>query len=143
MTKGVVATSEIEVDADADRVWQALTDPKQVCEYFLGSTVDTSWEEGSAIMWAGEWEDQPYEDKGKVVVVDKPRRLVVTHFSPLAGQPDKPENYHELTYELSETSGHTKIVFTQDNNPDEESAKHSKENWDTMLQGLKQVVEGS
>jgi uncharacterized protein YndB with AHSA1/START domain len=141
MTKGVVATSEIEVDADADRVWQALTDPKQVAEYFLGSTVKSTWKEGSPITWSGEWEGKPYEDKGEVKVVDKPHRLVVTHFSPLAGEPDQPENYHELSYDLRESGGHTTIVFTQDNNPDDESAQHSKENWDTMLQGLKKVVE--
>ncbi|MEO6884998.1 MAG: SRPBCC family protein [Jatrophihabitantaceae bacterium] len=143
MHKGIVATSEIEVNADAERVWQALTDPDQVAEYFLGSKVKTSWKQGSPITWAGEWKGKPYEDKGTVKVVDKPHRLVVTHFSPLAGEPDKPENYHELTYDLSESGGHTKIVFSQDNNPDEEAAKHSKENWDTMLDGLKRVVEGS
>jgi len=141
MAKRVVATSEIEVAASAERVWQALTDPEQVAQYFLGSTVESSWKEGSPITWTGEWKGKPYEDKGEVKFVDKPHRLVVTHFSPLAGEPDKPENYHHLSYELHESNGHTRIVFTQDNNPDEEAAKHSKENWDTMLAGLKKVVE--
>jgi uncharacterized protein YndB with AHSA1/START domain len=143
MTTGVVATSEIEVDADAERVWRALTDPDQVAQYFLGSKVKSSWEEGSPITWSGEWEGKPYEDKGEVKVADEPHRLVVTHFSPLSGQPDKPENYHTLSYALSESDGHTKVVFTQDNNPDEDAAKHSQENWDMMLQGLKKVVEQS
>jgi uncharacterized protein YndB with AHSA1/START domain len=143
MTTGVVATSEIEVDAGAERVWQALTDPDQVAQYFLGSKVKSSWKVGSPITWAGEWEGKPYEDKGEVKIVDEPHRLVVTHFSPLAGQPDRPENYHTLSYTLRESGGHTKIVFTQDNNPDEDAAKHSQQNWDTMLQGLKKVVEQS
>ena len=141
MSKGVVATSEIEVDADAERVWQALTDPDQVAEYFLGSVVSSTWKEGSPITWTGEWEGKPYEDKGEVLVANKPRRLVVTHFSAMSGEADEPGNYHELSYDLTERDGHTKIVFTQDNNPDEQSAEHSKKNWDTMLQGLKKVAE--
>jgi hypothetical protein len=66
----------------------------------------------------------------------------VTHFSPLSGQEDLPENYHTLLYELEEHDGNTRVSLSQDNNPSEEAAKHSRANWEQMLSGLKQVVEG-
>jgi hypothetical protein len=78
-----------------------------------------------------------------VLEVDPPHRLVVTHFSPMSGQLDVPENYHRLMYELSPVDGGTKVVLEQDNNPSAESAEHSAANWRTMLNGLKQVAEGA
>jgi hypothetical protein len=36
-----------------------------------------------------------------------------------------------------------RVSLTQDNNSSEEAAEHSQANWEKMLAGLKQVVEGS
>ena len=33
-------------------------------------------------------------------------------------------------------------MLSQDNNPDEDAAEHSRQNWATMLDGLKRHVEG-
>ena len=97
---GILAKAETEIDAPASRVWAALTDPDQIKEYMFGSQVETSWEVGSPITWNGEYEGRPYQDKGEVLTYDEPRELSVTHYSPLAGQDDKPENYHTLVYTL-------------------------------------------
>lgn len=140
---GFEATLAIEIEADADTVWSALTDPKQVAEYFFGSEVKSTWEPGSPITWSGEWQGKPYEDKGVVVAADRPKHLVVTHYSPLSGAPDQPENYHRLTYDLTEVDGGTRVDFVQDNNPTKDAAAHSADNWQAMLQGLKKTVEQS
>ena len=107
-----VATAEIEIDAPPDRVWAALTDPEQIKEYMFGSQVVTDWKRGSPIVWKGEYEGKKYEDKGEVVEIEPGRRLQVTHFSPLSGQEDVPENYHTLLYELEKRGGVTH-VFAQ------------------------------
>jgi uncharacterized protein YndB with AHSA1/START domain len=138
---GLVAVAEIDVNAPRARVWAALTEPDQIKRYMFGSEVVTDWKPGSDIVWRGEYDGKAFEDKGEVVEVDAQRRLKVTHFSPLSGQPDEPENYHTLTYELSEAGSSTHVTLSQDNNADAEEAKHSKENWSMMLKGLKQVVE--
>jgi uncharacterized protein YndB with AHSA1/START domain len=137
-----VATAETEIDAPPTKVWAALTDPEQIKEYMFGSQVETDWTPGSRILWKGEYEGKPYEDKGEVVEVEPERRLKVTHFSPLTGQEDRPENYHTLLYELEERDGQTRVSLSQDNNSSEEAAEHSRENWETMLGGLKRFVEG-
>jgi uncharacterized protein YndB with AHSA1/START domain len=138
-----VATAEAEIDAPPEKVWGALTDPKQIEQYMFGSRVETDWEVGSRIVWRGEYEGKQYEDKGKIVEIEPNRRLKVTHFSPLSGQEDIPENYHTLLYELEERDGGTRVSLSQDNNPTEEAAEHSRANWEKMLVGLKQVVERS
>ena len=68
-------------------------------------------------------------------------RLVLTHFSPLMGGDDVPENYHTLRYELSDSGVGTSLSLTQDNNSSEEQAAQFSKNWQGMLDGLKQVVE--
>ena len=137
-----VATAQAEIDAPGERVWEALTDPEQIKQYMFGSSVSTDWKPGSPIVWKGEYEGKPYEDKGEIVAVERPRRLELTHFSPLSGLEDRPENYHTLVYELEERDGRTRLSLSQDNNPTREAAEHSRANWETMLTSLKQLVEG-
>ena len=139
---GRVATAEADIDAPRSKVWRALMDPDQIQKYMFGSRVETDWEPGSRITWTGEYEGKKYEDKGEILEVVPDRRLKVTHFGPLSGEEDAPENYHTLVYELTEDDGKTHLSLSQDNNPTEEAAEHSRANWEKMLFALKEVVEG-
>ncbi len=138
---GHVATATVEIAAPPGRVWTALTDPDEIARYMFGSRVETDWAPGSPITWNGEYEGQPYQDHGEVLEVEQPRRLVVTHFSPLSGQQDTPENHHRVQYDLEETSGGTRLTLSQDNNGSEDEAEHSSQTWLAMLEGLKRSVE--
>jgi uncharacterized protein YndB with AHSA1/START domain len=139
---GHVATAEIDVEASPDDVWEALTEPKLIEKYMFGTHVETDWRPGSPIVWKGEYEGKRYEDKGEIVAVEPGRRLELTHFSALSGEEDRPENYHTLVYELGERPGGTHVSLSQDNNASAEAAEHSKRNWEQMLSGLKETVEG-
>lgn len=136
-----VAKAESMIDADAQRVWAALTEPEQIAKYFFGTRVDTSWEPGEPITWIGEFEGKPYSDHGLVIAVEPGHRLELTHFSPMSGQPDLPENYHGLVFELTEEQAGTRVTLSQDNNSSAEEAEHSRANWQQVLDGLKKVVE--
>jgi uncharacterized protein YndB with AHSA1/START domain len=136
-----IATVETDVAAAPERVWRALTDPAEIREYMFGAEVVTDWVVGGPIVWRGEYEGRAYEDKGQVVAYEPPRLLQVTHFSPLTGQPDVPENYHNVTYRLEPSGDGTHLALTQDNNPSEEAAEHSRGTWSMMLRGLKEFVE--
>jgi len=107
----------------------------------FGSSVSTDWKPGSPIVWKGEYQGKTFEDKGEIVEVERPRLLKLTHFSPSSGLEDRPENYHTLVYELEEREGKTYLSLSQDNNATEDAAAESRANWETMLEGLKQVVE--
>ena len=139
---GLTATASTVVDADRQRVWTALTDPAEVKQWFFGTDLETDWSPGSSITWSGEWEGKPYQDKGEVVAVDEPNRLEVTHFSPLTGQEDAPENYHTLVYALDGDEAGTKVTITQDNNGDQAEADRNSETWGQMLEALKKHLGG-
>ena len=138
---GQVATAETDIDAPRSKVWRALTDPDQIQKYMFGSSVETDWKPGSPITWKGDYEGKKYEDKGEILEVEHERRLKLTHFSPLSGDEDAPENYHTLLYDLEDNDGRTHVSLSQDNNKSEEAAEHSQANWERMLAGLKEVVE--
>ena len=138
-----IATVETEVEAPASRVWAALTDPDVIERYMFGARVVTDWKPGSSIDWKGEYKGKPFEDKGEVLEVVPEQRLKVTHFSPLSGEDDVPENYHTVTYELESDNGTTHVSLSQDNNPSAEAAEHSRANWEKMLSGLKATVEAA
>jgi uncharacterized protein YndB with AHSA1/START domain len=142
MTRGFNAISTITIDAPKADVWDALTNPEKVEQYMHGTKMSTDWREGSPISWKGEWKGKAYEDKGKVLEVEPERLLRYTHWSPMGGSEDKPENYHTLTYELAGEDGKTTLTLTQDNNPTQEEAdKMATDNWGPVLKGLKQTVE--
>jgi uncharacterized protein YndB with AHSA1/START domain len=136
-----VAVAETEIDAPPERVWTALTNPKQIEKYMFGSKVETDWQPGSRIVWKGEYEGRKYEDHGEILEADPGHRLELTHFSPLGGREDAPENYHTIVYELEQHSGGTRVRLSQDNNPTREQADRSRSTWEQMLAGLKEVVE--
>jgi len=138
MTETVRA--QVQISASREQVWTALTEPDLIRQYFFGSEVETTWEPGSPITWSGEYDGRSYQDKGEVVEVVPGERLVVTHFSPLSGQEDAPENYHRLTYELDGEGESTRVSLEQDNTP-EESVEQFRSNWQTMLDGLKGLLE--
>lgn len=136
-----VARAEIDIAAPVTQVWRALTDPDTIAQYFFGTHVQTDWQPGNPIVWKGEYEGRPYEDKGEILDVEQHRLLRMTHFSPMAGLPDEPENYHTLTYELDERGGSTHLALNQDNNGTEAEATRATATWARMLDGLKNTVE--
>jgi uncharacterized protein YndB with AHSA1/START domain len=140
---GHFATAQCEIDAPPEKVWRALTDPQLIKKYMFGSEVRTDWKPGSPITWQGEFEGRKYMDKGEIITVEPGRRLEITHFSPLTGQEDRPENYHRVSYELQQTDGGTSLRLTQDNSSSAEEAEHSAATWQMMLDGLKKVAEQS
>jgi uncharacterized protein YndB with AHSA1/START domain len=129
------------VDAPRRAIWRALTDPAAIKQYMFGADVETDWKEGSSIVWKGEWDGKRYEDKGKIVAVRPEQLITYSHFSPLSGLPDTPENYHLITIELDSEGKKTHISLTQDNNPSPEARNHSEKNWTSVLEGLKKFVE--
>ena len=105
------------------------------------TNVESSWRKGSPITWQGEWQGRAYQDKGVILEIDAPRTLQYTHFSPLMGKPDLPENYHTVTVTLAPSGATTRVTLEQDNNATEDARAHSEKNWTMMLAGLKQFLE--
>lgn len=136
-----VVKAEITIYTSANKVWNALTDPEFIKRYMFGAKVTSDWEEGSKITWEGEWQGKQYKDKGKILEFSPNKRLQYSHFSPLNGDEEIPENYHIITIDLVQEDDHTVVLLKQDNNHTEEVKKHFENNWRMMLASLKKFLE--
>ena len=141
MNKNLIARTSITIDASSAKIWNALINPEAIKQYMFGTNVISEWYEGSPIVWKGEWRGKPYEDKGQILQFKPEQTIQYSHFSPLSGLPDEPENYHTVTIELTTAGNQTNVSLAQDNNANEEEQVHSENNWKMMLTSLKQFVE--
>ena len=135
------AAASATINAPPSKVWEALTKPELIKKYMFGTDVISDWKVGSPIVYKGEWQGKPFEDKGRILEFEPEKLLVSTHWSPLSGVPDLPENYHTVTYRLSEKDGKTEVTIHQDKNASEEEKADSEKNWKTILDGLKKLLE--
>jgi uncharacterized protein YndB with AHSA1/START domain len=141
MPTELVANASVSINAPRHEVWDALVSPEAIKEYMFGADVVSDWKEGSKIVWKGEWQGRKYADKGEILELKPREKLQYSHFSPLSGQPDHPDNYHVVTIELSGDDGRTRVTLTQDNNATEQAREHSERNWEMMLTSLKKFLE--
>lgn len=141
MDNNSIAKVSTTIHAPASKVWDAITKPELIKKYLFGTDVVSDWKVGSPIIYKGEWEGKPFEDKGKILEMEPQKSLVSTHWSPMSGVPDSPENYHKVSYQLLETDGTTKVTITQDNNANQKEKEHSEQNWKQVLDGLKKLLE--
>jgi len=141
MNNKFTAQATTLVNAPASKVWDALTNPSLIKQYLYGTEVTSDWKVGSPIIYKGEWEGKSYEDKGEILQIEPDKLLISTFWSSLAGLPDLPENYKTVRYELFPQGDGTKLTITQGNNATQEEADHSTQNWTTVLDKLKELLE--
>ena len=54
---------------------------------------------------------------------------------------DIPENYANITYQVADNEGNTKVTITQDGFKNEEAKAHSETNWTAMMAEMKKLIE--
>lgn len=137
----LTSKTNVTFNEPIEKVWNGLTDPELVKQYFFGTNLKSNWKVGEPITFSGEWEGHAYEDGGIILEIDPPRLLKYTYWSSMAGTENKPENYNNITYELSEAGGVTTLIITQDGVKSQEAMEHSEQNWTSVFDGLKAVLE--
>jgi uncharacterized protein YndB with AHSA1/START domain len=137
----LIANASIVINASRTRVWHALVDPIAIKKYMFGTDVESDWLEGGPILWKGEWQGKPYEDKGVIRRLLQERTLEYSHYSPLSELPDQPSSYHIVTIQLSDDGSQTRVSLSQDGNLTEDERDHSAKNWLMMLTSLKKLLE--
>jgi uncharacterized protein YndB with AHSA1/START domain len=140
-TENLTAKAEVEVNASVDEVWDALVNPKKIEKYMMGAKVSSDWNEGGDIKWKGEWNGNSYEDKGKIIEINPGKILKYSHYSPLGGVKDLPENYHIVTVQLKPGKNSTHLTLTQDKNTSAKELEESEKNWKMMLTTMKKIIE--
>lgn len=121
-------------------LWAWLTEPERVRQYFFGTNLVTTWQPGTPIFWRGEWEGNPYEDKGTVLKYEPEKILEYDYFSSWSEAEDVPENYQIISYELEAQGDKTLLTIRQRNIPTQEQKDHSIQNWKGLMEELDRLL---
>jgi uncharacterized protein YndB with AHSA1/START domain len=136
-----ILSSEFHINAPLEKVWDALTNPVIIKQYFFGTDLVTSWKVGEPILWRGAWEGVSYEDKGAVLEFEPLKRLKYNYWSSMSGTADVPENYADITYEVEAENGATRLIITQTGLESEEKKAQSEQNWKGMMAEMEALLE--
>ena len=141
-TESMSITSDAStiINTPASRVWQAITNPSIVKQWFFGTTVESSWKVGEPIIFRGEQNGRTYEDKGIIKQIQPGTLLEYTHLSSRTGQDDTPENYEIIRFEFTETEGYISMHIHEENLSSIEARDTSIEIQKTILVNLKQKL---
>jgi uncharacterized protein YndB with AHSA1/START domain len=141
MDTSLIVNSSIEIAASAEKIWKALTDAEMIKQYLFNTTVTTDWQEGSSIVFTGEWQGNSFKDKGNVLRVKKFRQLEYNYWSGFSGMEDKSENYSIVTYTIEEVETGSMLSVSQKGFANEQSKNHAEEGWKTVLDKIKEITE--
>jgi uncharacterized protein YndB with AHSA1/START domain len=126
--------------APLEKVWDALTNPVLVKQYFFGTELVTNWHVGQPVVWRGTWEGVAYEDKGTVLQFEPMQRVQYNYWSSMSGTEDVPENYANITYALEETPAGVQLTIVQDGIETAEKREHSEQSWQSILQNMADLI---
>jgi len=130
------------IHAPVSKVWEGLTKPELVKQYFWGTNLVTSWEPGTPIAFEGEWDGQPYRDKGTVLKFEPGKMLQYDYLSSWSDLEDRPENYQIITYRVKPKGSSTVLTIVQNKIDTLEKKIHSAQNWAALLKAFQQLMEG-
>ncbi|HWA33833.1 MAG TPA: SRPBCC domain-containing protein [Cyclobacteriaceae bacterium] len=138
-----VVRKSVRLNAEPAVVWDALTNPDKTKQYFFNCEVHSDWKAGSPIVWKGRiFLIKKIELKGTIVRIQPERMLRYT----LKNEQDKanPKSFSTVTEELSFQNGVTTLSISDDVGAGpgaKERYERSVRGWDSVLKGLKKLVE--
>jgi uncharacterized protein YndB with AHSA1/START domain len=141
MKEDLRTEDSIAIDVPIGKVWEALTTPDLIRRWFFGVDTETDWRPGSPIVHRGEYQGKPYEDTGTILEIEPPNLLVHSHWSPVSGLPNVPENHQRVSWELAERDRKTVLTIKESNLPSEEARATSEKSWRMVLEHLKGLLE--
>ncbi len=141
LTKILVSKSSISIHTSPSQLWGALVKPEIAKEYFFGAKIITDWQEGSSILFKGEFNGNKYEEKGIILKVIPNHHLQYSHWSKFDGLPDDPDNYRTWTFDIEEINNISHLTITEDNIPSQKQKNRSDEFWRDVLQKIKRLTE--
>lgn len=149
MANQLTVNNSIEINAPADKVWDALTNPEKTKVYMFGCEALSDWKVGSELLWQANYEGKDMVFvKGHIVNIEPPKKLIYSTFDPNSTIADIPENYLNVTYELADNNGKTILNVSQgdyatvaDGQRRYCEALNNGEGWNPILVEIKKLIE--
>ncbi len=134
---GIFKVFEIYIKTTPEKLWEAITDPKQRAQYSFGVETHSEWTEGSE--YKGSIPGVIDIAAGENLEVDPPRRLVQT-FTALWSDDVRQEGPSRVTWEIEPVGDSCRLTVTHDRlNTGANGELYG--GWPMILSGLKTWLE--
>ena len=122
-----------------EKLWQALTEPDFIRQYWFNTTVLCSWQKGAP--WKMVGADGAVTDSGEILESDPPRRMVIRWLN--EWKPElKAEGFSRCTIELEPIDNAVKLSITHEiERPDSPFISAVSGGWPRILSNLKSLLE--
>ena len=122
-----------------ERLWQALTEPEFIRQYWFGCTVETDWQPGSP--WALKFDDGRLADAGEILEREPQKRLVIRWRN--EWKPEmKAEGFSRCTMELEPSGPAMKLTITHTiERPASQFIGAVSGGWPRIVSNLKSLLE--
>jgi uncharacterized protein YndB with AHSA1/START domain len=130
---------EVYIRTTPERLWQAITDPSFIRQYFYDQSVKSSWKAGAEYVHRAP--DGTVKIEGTIVEFDPPRRLVQTFSCPFKEETrgDRPSR---VTWTIEPKGEVCKLTLVHDDFDGETATFRSVgSGWNPVLSGLKTLLE--
>jgi uncharacterized protein YndB with AHSA1/START domain len=121
------------------KLWEALTDPKFMRQYWFDSAAECAWTKGAP--WKLVRSDGTVTDTGEILEIDPPKRMVIrwtNEWSPEL----KAEGASRCTMELEPVDKAVKLTITHEIDRDESKFIPAVSGgWPKVLSNLKSLIE--
>lgn len=127
------------IRATPAKLWEALTDPRFIRQYWFGTTVECDWKKGSP--WKMIGADGSLMDSGEILEIDPPRRMVIRWRN--EWKPElRAEGESRCTMELEPVDNSVKLTITHEiDRPDSKFIQAVSQGWPRIVSNLKSLLE--
>ena len=133
----------ITINAGIEDAWHALISPASIEKWLNVTSMSTSWEPGSPVVFSTILERKPYHFHGTVLHYDEEQKqLQYSYWSNLSRLPDLPENHAIVTMSLQEEGEETILLVKQERFSGEDDYRHANFHWEMTTRAFKKFVEG-
>jgi uncharacterized protein YndB with AHSA1/START domain len=130
---------QVEIEAPAEKVWDAIINPDQTRQYYYGGAFHADLRPGGSYVF--DMEDGSQAIKGQILEVEPPRRLVAT-FSSQWDDAMRAEPPSRVTWEVEQRGAMSVVTVVHDQLEDAPvTYERVSSGWSPILTGLKTFVE--
>lgn len=126
----------VEIRAEAERIWQALTSPADSVHYYFGAAIESNWTVGDRYRYVNP--DGGYDVSGEILDLDPPHRLVTTFEENWSGATIR----SRVTWAIETRDGYCTVTLTHEGlSSDQIRAMELDAGWALICSGLKTHLE--
>lgn len=133
----------VQIEAPPALVFDAITNPKHIINYYPVDKVEAGKQVGEAIVFSGEIGGVAFKDDGIIETFERPFEFSYHYWSDNHGTERSPENEMTIRYSLVEHANGTQLTLEHSNLLTVERQSMMNDTWEFLLDSLKTYVESN